>query len=71
MAVLYLWTLTHAARMQESRVQAEFDDVLREALFLRRDLEAEMESCRTKQVPTWTYYIIAMMRPALLPAHGS
>ena len=36
--------------MQESRIQAEYDDILREAILLRRDLEAEMQSCRAKQV---------------------
>ena len=35
---------------QESRIQAEFDDVLREAISLRKDLEAEMLRCRAKQV---------------------
>lgn len=35
---------------QESRIQAEFDEVLREAIGLRRDLEGEMGRCRNLQV---------------------
>ncbi|KAK9813949.1 hypothetical protein WJX73_006170 [Symbiochloris irregularis] len=39
-----------ALAMEESRIQAEFDDVLREAIELRRDLEGEMGRCRNLQV---------------------
>ena len=35
---------------QESRIQAEYDDLLRDGIDLRKDLAAELEHCRAKQV---------------------